>query len=102
MDYSQLFYRYSKISQFKNKVLRRNLYQMSIYDFNKFLITEVEPNMRTQVQKIRRKEQVKINVRNYRKTYSTEVNNLEEQKSKLVEERENLKREIEIYSSCTF
>ena len=77
----------------KDKQLSHKLYMMNKFELEDFLIGYSEEEVKV-LKKIRRTEQVRVNVGIWREQMKKEINKLEETKQNYSKEKENLEKEI--------
>ena len=77
----------------KDKQLSHKLYEMNKFELEDFLIGYSEKEVKA-LKKLRRTEQIRVNVGIWREQMKTEINNLEETKQNYLKEKENLEKEI--------
>ena len=77
----------------KDKQLSRKLYEMNKFELEDFLIGFNEKEAKV-LKKIRRTEQIRVNVALWREQMKKGINKLEETKQDYLKEKENLEKEI--------
>ena len=79
----------------KDKDLAKKLYQMNKFEFDDFLLAYNEQEKKF-LKYLRRTEQIRINVKNWRGKMQNEITELEADKAHLLEDRTQLETEIQI------